>query len=344
MTSTIHPRRGNRGPLVRSLSGLVAATLTATLAVVGLSAGEALAAAPTAVAQESPTRLVQSTGNLYWTSDYIDEFGPDFAGVYRTGKTSTPGQEILLYGESSDAVGYFYFGGLTYALVNGVWYGYFTANYVTQGFTQIKRIPLAGGAATVLATAPALAGARDLVTDGSFLYWADAAGVRKMSVAGGAITTLATGTNLLRVGLDATQVYFTAGTALKSVPKAGGAVTQQFTTASTMQALFVRPATASGTVIYWGEANDSVSSRPIGGAVSTYQAATSGRQAISVSFDGTRVLWTDSNLGGSAYGVRKWQAGVTTVVASGEVGSTEVQGDATAMFWGNVSGVRRYNH
>lgn len=344
MTSTTHPHRRQRGRVVRSLSGLAAATLTATLAVVGLSAGQALAATPTVVSQAASTRLVQSTGNLYWTSNAINEFGPDFAGIYRTGKTSTPGQEILLYSESTDAVGYFFFGDLTYALVSGTYYGYFTANYVDEGITQIKRIALTGGTSTILGTSPALVGTRDLLTDGSFLYWTDAAGLRKMSVNGGAITTLATGTNFSKIGLDATQVYFSAGTALDSVPKAGGAVTQRFTTASAIQALYVQPATASGTVIFWGEANDSVNSRPVGGAVSTYQAATSGRQAISVSFDGTRVLWTDANLVGNGYGVRSWQSGVTTVASSGEVGSNDVQGDATAMFWGNVSGIRRFNH
>lgn len=332
----------------RSGSGLrrfALAVGTVAVAVVGMIApsAPALAAAPTTVATEAPTRLVQSTGNLYWTNNFINEFGPSFAGVYRTGKSDTPGSERLLYSESRSD-GYFYFGDLAYANVGGSFFGYFAANYVDLGFTQIKRIPLAGGTAVVLATLSTQIGARDLVTDGSFLYWADAAGLRRMSLGGGTVTTLAGGTNLLRVGLDANQVYYSAGTTINSVPKSGGAITQQVVASSAVKSLYVQPAAAAGTVIYWAEENASVKSRPVGGAISTYQGVLTGRHAESASFDGTRVLWSDCSNSGNNCFVRKFQGGSVSVVSTGSVGAGDVQGDASAMFWGTVSGVNKYIH
>ena len=316
------------------------ATALAGLGVI--ASGTAQAATVTQVASEPPTRLVQSTGNLYWTSSAINEFGPSFAGVYRTGKTDTPGKETLLYSENRDD--YFFFGDLAYAQVNGAFFGYFTANYVDAGTAQIKRVPLTGGPAVVLATLPRAFGVQDLVTDGTFLYWADGLGVRKMSLSGGTVTTLATGTSTFRVGLDATQVFYSDGNRINSVPKTGGAVTAQVIDASPITAMFVQ-AGAGGTSLYWGNDSGSVQSRPVGGAVTVYQSVTSTRSVSAVSFDGTRVLWSDFvRTAGNNYVVRKSQGGTTTVVSSGGVGATDVQGDAGAMFWGDVSGVKKSVH
>jgi hypothetical protein len=82
-------------------------------------------------------------------------------------------------------------------------------------------------------------------------------------------------------------------------------------------------------VIYWGDA---------GGAVRSHV-----RVTTSVYFDGTRVLWTDCGSSGNQCSVRKRQGGTTTIVSSGGVGAGNVQGDATAMFWGDHS-VRKYVH
>jgi hypothetical protein len=92
-------------------------------------------------------RMVQSTGNLYWTSHTLNEFGASSASVYRASKGSTPGAERALYTEWGS--GYFSFGDLTYASTND-WYGYFVVNYPASGVSQIKRIPLAGGAAAAV--------------------------------------------------------------------------------------------------------------------------------------------------------------------------------------------------
>src|SRR5205823_1778709 len=79
--------------------------------------------------------------------------------------------EVVLYREDGDDR---YFGDIVYANP-GAFYGYFVANYQTAGglSSQIKRVPLTGGPATVIANSPAPL-PRDLVTDGTSLFSWDA--------------------------------------------------------------------------------------------------------------------------------------------------------------------------
>src|SRR5690349_10138592 len=67
---------------------------------------DALGAVST-LAYEWPMDLVSSTGNLYWTSFSIDEFGPNSATVYRASKFNTPGAERILWRESGDQASHY---------------------------------------------------------------------------------------------------------------------------------------------------------------------------------------------------------------------------------------------
>jgi hypothetical protein len=107
------------------------AAAVAAAALVGSGAPDALAASgPTTIAYTQVDRMVQSTGNLYWTSHYRDEFHPPTATVYRASKWTTPGQERALYTETG--TGSFYFGDLTYAYA-GDYYAYFVATIPRAG-------------------------------------------------------------------------------------------------------------------------------------------------------------------------------------------------------------------
>jgi hypothetical protein len=58
---------------------------------------------------------------------------------------------------------------------------------------QIKRVPLTGGAATVIATVTNVDVAnthRSMVTDGVALYWQDDVTIKKVPIGGGAVTVL----------------------------------------------------------------------------------------------------------------------------------------------------------
>ena len=137
----------------------------------------------------SPRGLIASPGNLYWTSTTSDEFGPDSSVVWRAGKSNMPGNEIALYGESGDDR---WFGAIVYANP-GAFFGYFVANYIRPrgGHSPIKRVPLTGGPAIVIANRPAPIAHSGPVTDGTSLYWVDAGGIRSVALAGGPISTLA---------------------------------------------------------------------------------------------------------------------------------------------------------
>ena len=309
----------------------------------GLATGTAQAAGPSTLAWGQVTGLKQSTGNLYWTTFGADEFGPDSASLWRASKFNVPGQEALLYRETrSDR---FSFGDVTYAQVGttGFYYGYIAANYYDLGIAQLKRVPLTGGSATVMKQVTGQI--RDVDTDGSFLYWSDSGGLRRMPIGGGATTTLASGTAIGEIGLDATRVFYTSGTGVYSRPKAGGVSTLRGAGASAITALFVRPAaTGTGTVVYWGERNGSVKSRSVGGLVTTtWQTARIGRTVTSVSNDGYWTLWSDcAAINTNQCVVVERSPNWIAYVHQGGVGTDYVQADAGAIFWGDVSQLRKY--
>jgi hypothetical protein len=299
-------------------------------------------AGPLTLAYSSPSGLVSSTGNLYWTSAAIDEFGPDSATVYRASKSNTPGRESVLYRESGDRSGYYYFGNIVWALTD-TYYGYFVANYNDGGVatSQIKRVPLAAGSAVVLANSPQPIGTRDLATDGTRLFWADADAIRSIPIGGGALTTLASGGGIARLGVDANYVYFGQRNALKRVSKTGGVVTTLVSAPSNINALYV---STSNATVYWGEVGGAVRSVPAaGGGVTNHQTPIAGRDVTSVGFDGARVLWTDcAEPGNTSCAVRKRQGGTTTTISSGSVGAGHLQFDAASLYWGDVTGLHKY--
>ena len=287
---------------------------------------------PTTLSYTQPDRLVQSTGNLYWTADQTLD-GISQAEVFRASKDNEPGQERALYQESRPATSTAVdFEAITYANVGGNWYGYFVANYPGQGESQVMRVPLTGGAAVVLATSPAVIGNRDLVTDGSFLYWADADGIRKMAIAGGTVQTLVAGETFAHLGLDGPVLYYSSGNSILQASRpAAAASTTVVSAASAITAMY--PPSATNGNVYWGEANGSVSLFP-GPHDSVYplQAPGTGVSVTSVSVAGNYILWGECMPDG--YKVDGYDNGnVVSVPTSGP--PVDVQGDAGAWYWGD---------
>ena len=220
------------------------------------------------------------------------------------------------------------------ANVGGAWYGYFVANYASypsQHESQIKRVPLTGGAAVVLATSPAAIGNRDLVTDGSFLYWADAGGIRKMAITGGTVQTLVSGQTFAHLGLDGSVLYYSSGNSILTVPTSGGASTTVVSAASAITAMY--PPSATNGNVYWGEANGSVSLFP-GPHDSVYplQAPGTGVSVTSVSVAGNYILWGERMPDG--YEIDGYDNGNVVSVPTSSP-PVDVQGDAGAWYWGD---------
>jgi hypothetical protein len=299
-------------------------------------------AASSIVAFSSPNGLVASTGNLYWTSTAVDEFGPDVSTVWRAGKNNVPGNESVLYREFGDDR---FFGSIVFANP-GAFFGYFIANYITPtGVTsQIKRVPLTGGQAVVIATSPAPIGLRDLLTDGSMLFWVDAGGIRSVPLAGGPVTTLRSSNFITRLTIDSTFLYYGEEFLIFRMLKTGAEQRVVVSTNGRVTALHVDGGIG---YVFWGEQGGGVFTRPSfpGQTRITYQAASPGRDVTSVGWDGSRVLWSDClQPGNTACTVKKRQAGVTFTLTSGKVGVGHLQWDAASVYWGDVGFLRRFVH
>lgn len=300
--------------------------------------------ASSVVAYSSPTGLIASTGNLYWTSTAVDEFGPDVSTVWRAGKNNVPGNEIALYRETGDDR---FFGDIVFANP-GTWYGYFVANYRTPGgmVSQIKRVPLTGGAAVVMATSPA-SGARDLRTDGTTLYWIDGGGIRSMPVGGGAVTTLYASAFVGRISLAQDYVYFGQDYLIMRIPKTGGAAQHFTSTNGRVSALTVEIAAQW---VFWGDQDGGVYGVPdkLGEWARTYQTPTPGREVKVVGFANGE-LWADCMQPGNTNCRIRWinnPAKPARDLVTGTVGIAHLQWEPGAnippkIYWGDVSYLRR---
>lgn len=313
------------------------------------------AASRVVVARNTPRTLLASTGNLYWTEQYVGDDVNYFvsASVFRTSKNGTPNSVTRLYYEAQRADGSYRpsFDGIVYANL-GTWYGYFIANYtdcVGSCPTYIKRIPLAGGSATIIAKLPNRAA--HLQTDGSYLYWTDEFAVQRIPISGGAIMLLTTKTGpCSRLYLADNFVYFVDGrNSIKRVDRAGGAAQTLVTTTNRVTDFYVHMSATTRT-IYWGEGNGLVKSKVLDSTaivpVIVYQSIRTGRSVSAVGFDGTRVFWIDCTSGNSYCSIRKWQSSVRTTLVneSAGVGARNLVWDSTQLFWGSVSGIEKYVH
>jgi hypothetical protein len=326
------------------MMALFATTMSIVTTAVAVGATHAAAAGQAKVAQGHVHGLIQSTGNLYWTSLTVD--GSEVAAsIYRASKSNIPGNEYLLYREyRSDSFSY---DDITYAYT-GTWYGYFVVNYFDLGISQIKRVPLSGGNAVTLVTSPSMIGPRDIDTDGSFLYWADAGGLRKMPLAGGVITTLAAGTNITSIGLDAVHVFYSAGPSVRSVDKAGGNSTSLVTGSANVTSIQVYRA-SGGTEVYssWQDGLLRSDTLPAGGVhVATIYQAASTQQAISVpgfAFNGSRLVWVNCYYTETGcYNLYSQQGRTKQLLAYTSGRMRNLQSDTTAVFWNDEYSLWKY--
>jgi hypothetical protein len=281
-----------------------------------------------------PDGLILSTGNLYFTSHAAST-----ASVWRAAQSAIPGQEILLYSEADAR-----FGDIVFAEVDGAFFGYFFAE--KGGVITIRRVPLTGGAATVVATVTNVDVAnshRNLVTDGVNLYWQDDRAVRKVPIRGGAVTVLDTAspnTPTAGIALRNGNIIYASVADIRFVPT-GGAITSPtvrtiVTASSRVTALYT---VSNG--VYWGEQSGAVRLRV--GSTTTTLPSTPGLVPTSISTNGFTAgaaqAWTQCGaqscrlqfafpsfnssqaIGADALGV--------TVTSSGNV------------FWGDAAGVHR---
>jgi hypothetical protein len=301
----------------------------------------------TPLANVPASAIAPSTGNLYYTSN-----SSTGATIYREAKNGQGGATVL-YSESS-AGGAVQFGGISWALVNGNYYAYFSANYPNAGgagVSFIKRVPLTGGSAFTVATSPMYIGfapdgsARDVLNDGTNVYWADTGGIRSTPIGGGsAVNTLSTSTSDTHIALDSTYVYNNVGDYVVREPKSGGALTVVATGFSPITALYVDPSTD---YIYYGEQNGAVR-RVANGTTFTYHASMLGYTVMNVVWDGTHVVWNQCTAptGGLCNLFAYMPNGTTLSVDTTSAGLPDgpVTGDTSAIYFSVPNGLWKYTY
>jgi hypothetical protein len=248
------------------------------------------------------------------------------------------------------------FGALQCALVGGQYYAYFSVSYELEGQTdsQIDRVPLTGGTATTF-VGPTNGVVGDMVTDGTNLYWADSIGVYEAPlVGGGPITTLVSDTTVSHLGVAGSYVYYAStlklpsgvASQLRAVPKAGGPSSLVLNDTHRISAMYILP-TSFYTAYYLGGSDGSViEGTTIGGVTATLRGSSSGNVSVtSISRDPNNdyILWGESgtSLLGTPVNVVQYDAAGTIYNVFTTARPVDVQGDATAMYWGD-SGLEKF--
>jgi hypothetical protein len=286
------------------------------------------------VSSRKPDGLILSTGNLYFTSH--DDAG---AAVWRMAQTSIPGEEGVLYWEAGAT-----FGDIVFAQIDGNFFGYFFAE--GAGGITIKRVPLAGGNATVLATVTNVDIAnshRNLVTDGVNLYWQDVSSVRKMPIGGGSVTVLDTAspnTPTAGLALQDARIIYASVADIRFVPTSGAITAPSVRTIATASSR-VTALYAVSNGVYWGEQGGAVQLKV--GTTTTTLPSTPGFVPTSISTNGLTAgaaqAWTQCASQSCRLQFASPSTNFPLAIGADALGVTVTS--SGNVFWGDAAGVHR---
>jgi hypothetical protein len=288
------------------------------------------------VSSRKPDGLILSTGNLYFTSH-----DANFGTVWRMAQSAIPGQEILLHQELGAR-----FGDIVFAQVGGVFYGYFFA--IGAGSTvTIKRVPLTGGPATVLATLTNIDvfnNRRNLVTDGFNLYWQDVSSVRKMPIGGGAITVLdqsQPNTPTAGVALQGKKLIYASVRDIRFVPTDGSTLLPPHLRTIVTAESRVTALHAVSNGVYWGEQSGAVKVK-VGSTITTLP-STVGLVPTSISSNGFTAgaaqAWSQCGSSSCVLRFAFPSGNFSSAIGSNALGVSVTS--AGNVFWGDAAGVHR---
>lgn len=199
------------------------------------------------VSYRNPDGLILSTGNLYFT--YHDTAT---ASVWRAAQSAVPGQEILLYSEPGARFGDIVFAQVDGAFW-GYFFSY--NGGATATIKRVPLTGGAATALTTVTDVDVANSHRNLVTDGVNLYWQDAQFVRKMPIRGGAVTVLdqaSPNTPTAGLALQNGNVIYASVSAIRYVPVTGATTPPSARTIVTASERVTALHAVLG-FVYWGE-------------------------------------------------------------------------------------------
>jgi hypothetical protein len=122
---------------------------------------------------------------------------------------------------------------------------------IQMGTGTLKSVPLGGGTVTTVFTGLDAPGA--LAIDGANAVWAESGRVARRPLAGGAATTLASGisSSMARIAVDASYVYVLDNDFIKTLPTAGGTVEKLAPARVNDPTVGVQDIAVDGTSVYW---------------------------------------------------------------------------------------------
>jgi hypothetical protein len=231
---------------------------------------------------------------------------------------------------------------------------YWTNSFNLGDFT-VRKVPISGGPATILASHQA---AGPLAVDASYVYFAvlfpdNTYGLRKVPLAGGVPITLAPGSGrVTAVAVDATNLYWSdvdcggapALGSIRKLPLAGGPVTTLASGQNSPAGIAV-----DGTSVYWADQGTFSCPSPqtacgdgavrkvaiAGGSPMTLAA---GGMPLAIAVDATSAYWLDGwapVVGAATGSVRKvsTEGGAITTLASLNDAYVSLALNATSVYW-----------
>jgi hypothetical protein len=323
--------------MLRSINTLKnrAIAMLAILAIASVSLLPVQATAQSAgglISYRKPDGLILSTGNLYFTSHDAAT-----AAVWRASQSAVPGQELLLYSEP-----YATFGDIVFAQVDGIWWGYFFAQNASG--ISIKRVPLTGGAASVVAniTNVDIANShRNLLTDGTSLFWQDDTAIRKMPIRGGAIVALdlvSPNTPTAGIAFQNGNIIYASVNDIRYVPTSGAIINPLFRTIVTAASRVASLHTVANGV-YWGEQSGAVRVK-VGSTITTLSSAAGIPTSISTNgyTAGAAQAWTKC-ISQSCRLFFDFAGTSSTAIGADAFGATVTS--SGSVFWADSAGVHR---
>jgi hypothetical protein len=287
------------------------------------------------VSFRKPDGMILSTGNLYFTSH--DAAG---ATVWRTSQTSVPGQETVLYWEAGAIFGDIVFAQVGGAFFGY----FFAQNGGVITIKRVSLTGGNATTLATITNVDIRNSHRNLLTDGVSLFWQDDRAIRRMPIGGGASTVLdqtTPNTPTAGLALQGNNIIYANVAVIHFVPKTG-AITSPAVRVIAQASTMVTALHAVSNGVYWGERNGAVKLK-VGSIIKTLP-STANLVPTSISSSGFTAgameVWTQCSSQACRLHIQTpVTSGSFIAIGADALGATALS--SGKIFWGDSAGVHR---